>query len=135
MGDGSHQKGYGRGVFRKLLCPVRHGEWCECPEQSAVALQTVPGGDGRVLCTDELPLLQLTHILADSVGTHPHRIADSLVAGPALVRLPVLAAEQVRVDSQRAGRQSQQEYLVGQQEAVPDRITLEPLCVLQSAPP
>ena len=83
-------------------------------EQIAVALQASLGGDGCVLCTDELPLLQLAHILADGVGAHPHRSADSLVAGPALVGVSVLAAEQVRVDSQRTRRQAQQEYLVGQ---------------------
>ena len=103
-------------------------------EQVAVALQTVPGSDCRVLCTDELPLLQLTHILADAVGAHPHCSADGLVAGPALVGTSVLTAEQVGVDCQRAGRQPQQEYLVGQLEVVLDRITLWPRCVLQSAP-
>ena len=58
---------------------------------------------GRVLCTDELALLQLTHILADGVGAHPHCFADGLVAGPALVRFPVLAAEQIRVDASAGG--------------------------------
>ena len=52
-------------------------------EQIAAALQASLGGDGRVLCTDKLPFLQLTHAFADSVGAHPHRSADSLVAGPA----------------------------------------------------
>ena len=59
--------------------------------------------DGCVLCTDELPLLQLAHLLADSVGTHPHCSTYGFVAGPALVGTSILAAEQVRVDSQCAG--------------------------------
>ncbi len=104
-------------------------------EQIAVALQTSLGGDHRALYTDELPLLQLTHILADGVGAHPNRSADSLVAGPALVGISILSAEQIEVDRQSTGRQPQQKYLVGQLEVVLDRITLEPLCVLQSAPP
>ena len=92
-------------------------------EQIAVALQASLGGDCRTLCTDEPPLLQFTHILADGVGTHLYCVADGLVAGPALVRFPVLAAEQIRVDGQCAGRQAQQEYLVGQLEVVLDWIT------------
>ena len=83
-------------------------------EQIAVALQASLGGDGCVLCTDELPLLQLAHILADGVSAHPHCVSDSLVAGPALVGLPVFTAEQIGVDRQRTRRQAQQEYLVGQ---------------------
>ena len=110
-------------------------DWTDGVEQVAVALQTSPGGDGRALCTDEAALLQFTHILADCVGAHPHRIADGLVAGPALVGVLVLTAEQVRVDRQRTGRQPQQEYLVGQLELVHDPITLRPQCVLHSAPP
>ncbi len=70
-------------------------DWTDGVEQVAVALQTGPGGDRRALCTDELSLLQFTHILADGVGAHPHCSADSLVAGPALVGLSVLTAEQV----------------------------------------
>ena len=104
-------------------------------EQIAVALQSVSRGDGRSLCTDELPLLQPAHILAGSVGAYPHCSADSLVAGPALVGISILSAEQIEVDRQSTGRQPQQKYLVGQLEVVLDRITLEPLCVLQSAPP
>ena len=88
-------------------------------EQIAVALQTIPGGDACALRTDELSLLQFTHILADGIGAHPHCSADGFVAGPALIGTPAFTAEQVRVDSQRAGRQAQQEYLVGQLEVVP----------------
>ena len=65
-------------------------------EQIAVALQASLGGDGCVLCTDELEIFQLAHILADDAGAHTHRIADGLVAGPALVGISVLTAKQVR---------------------------------------
>ena len=92
-------------------------------EQIAVAFQTASGGDCRALCTDELPLLQLAHILTDGVRAHLHRSADGLVAGPALVGVSVLAAEQIGVDRQRTGRQPQQEYLVGQLEVVLDRVS------------
>ena len=37
------------------------------------------------------------------VGAHPRCSANGLAAGPALVGVSVLAAEQVRVDCQRAG--------------------------------
>ena len=104
-------------------------------EQIAVALQSVSRGDGRSLCTDELPLLQPAHILAGSVGAYPHCSADGLVAGSALVGVSILTAEQIGVDGQRTGRQAQQEYLVGQLEVVLDRITFGPRCVLHSAPP
>ena len=40
-------------------------------EQVAVALQASFGSDRCVLYTDELALLQLAHILEDSVGAHP----------------------------------------------------------------
>ena len=59
-------------------------------EQIAVVLQISLGGDCRALCTNELPLLQFTHILADGVGTHLHCTANDLVAGPALVGVSVL---------------------------------------------
>ena len=72
-------------------------------EQIAVALQTIPGGDACALRTDELSLLQFTHILADDIGAHPHCSADGFVAGPALIGTPAFTAEQVRVDGQRAG--------------------------------
>ena len=104
-------------------------------EQVAVALQTGLGGDGYALCTDELPLLQFVHILANGVGAHPHRSANGFVAGPALVGASILTAEQIGVDGQRTRRQAQQEYFVGQLEVILDRITLGPLLVLQSAPP
>ena len=96
-------------------------------EQIAVALQAIPGGDCRVLCTDELSILQLAHILVDGVLTHLYCAADSLVAGPALVGTTVLTAEQIGVDCQRIGGETQQEYLIGQLEVVLDRITL--LCL------
>ena len=92
-------------------------------EQVAVALQTIPGGDACALRTDT------------KVGAYPHCSADGLVAGSALVGVSILTAEQIGVDGQRTGRQSQQEYLLGQLEVVLDWITLEPRCVLQSAPP
>ena len=72
-------------------------------EQVAVALQTGLGGDGRALCTDELPLLQPAHILAGSVGAYPHCSADGLVAGSALVGVSILTAEQIGVDGQSTG--------------------------------
>ena len=72
-------------------------------EQIAVALQSVSRGDGRSLCTDELPLLQPAHILAGSVGAYPHCSADGLVAGSALVGVSILTAEQIGVDGQRTG--------------------------------
>ena len=51
-------------LFVELI--ERQLDWTDGVEQVAVALQTIPGGDGRAFCTDELALLQLTHILADS---------------------------------------------------------------------
>ena len=65
-------------------------DWTDGVEQVAVALQTIPGGDACALCTDELVIFQLTHILADSVGAHLHCSANGLVAGPALIGTPVL---------------------------------------------
>ena len=73
--------------------------------------------------------------IADGVGAHPHRSADSLVAGPALVGVSVLAADQIRVDGQCAGRQTQQKYIVGQLKVVLDWIALGPWFVLHSVPP
>ena len=47
--------------------------------------------DGGLLCVDESLLLQPVHVLPHRVGAHPCALADSLKAGPALIRLPVLA--------------------------------------------
>ena len=71
---------------------------------------------GGVRCGDEPPCLQHRHILAHGVLTHPHRLPDVPVAGPALVGLPVLQILQIAVDRQLSMPQSQQEDLVGERE-------------------
>ena len=88
-------------AFRRTdPAPVGSGGWCRAGCRCA---SDQSWWRRSALCTNELSLLQLTHILADGVGAHPHRSADSFVAGPALVGVSVLTADQIRVDGQRAG--------------------------------
>ena len=53
------------------------------------------------LGADEIFLLQAAHILADCVFAHAQRLADGLVAGPALIGFSVLDAQQVNNDKLR----------------------------------
>lgn len=77
-------------------CPlhsVRHG-LVDGPyrvQEHTVFYFAVSPLDGGLLCVDESLLLQPVHVLPHRVGAHPCALADSLKAGPALIRLPVLA--------------------------------------------
>ena len=70
---------------------------------------------------DELLVLQLPNVLGYGVGAHARVLTDLPDAGPALVRFPVLAEDQVGVDGQLAGSQSQREDLVGQKKITAQR--------------
>ena len=52
---------------------------------------------------DELFLLQLPNVLGNCVGAHPGVLANAANTGPALMRFPVLAKNQVGIDRQFAG--------------------------------
>ena len=58
------------------------------------------------LCQDKRFVLKLPHIFSHRVLAHAHRPADSFVAGPAFVRLPVLTVHEVGVDRKLTRRQS-----------------------------
>ena len=76
-----------------LLQSVRHG-LVDRPyrvQEHTVFYFAVSPLDGGLLCVDESLLLQPVHVLPHRVGAHPCALADSLKAGPALIRLPVLA--------------------------------------------
>lgn len=68
-------------------------------EQIAVVLQALLSDDCCALCTDELPLLQRTYILAYSVQAHTHCFADGPISESTLVGVSVLTATQARVDA------------------------------------
>ena len=73
---------------------------------------------------DKPVFLQHCYIFAHGVLTHAYRFPDVPVAGPALMRLTVLAPFEVTIHCQFTGIQTQQEDLVGQREvgstSVPD---------------
>ena len=76
-----------------LLQSVRHG-LVDRPyrvQEHTVLYSAVSSLDGGLFCVDESLLLQPVNILPHRVGAHPCALADSLKAGPALIRLPVLA--------------------------------------------
>ena len=52
---------------------------------------------------DELLVLQLANVFGHRVGAHPGVLANAANTGPALMRFPVLAKQQVGVDRQFAG--------------------------------
>src|SRR5699024_6857178 len=73
-----------------LLQSVRHG-LVDRPyrvQEHTVFYFAVSPLDGGLLCVDESLLLQPVHVLPHRVGAHPCALADSLKAGPALIRLP-----------------------------------------------
>ena len=77
-------------------CPlqsVRHGllDGPDRVQEHTVLYSAVSSLDGGLFCVDESLLLQPVNILPHRVGAHPRALADSLKAGPALIRLPVLA--------------------------------------------
>ena len=79
-----------------LPCPlhsVRHGlvDGPDRVQEHTVLYSAVSSLDGGLFCVDESLLLQPVHVLPHRVGAHPCALADSLKAGPALIRLPVLA--------------------------------------------
>ena len=76
-----------------LLQSVRHGlvDGPDRVQEHTVLYSAVSSLDGGLLCVDESLLLQPVHVLPHRVGAHPCALADSLKAGPALIRLPVLA--------------------------------------------
>lgn len=83
-------------------CPlhsVRHGllDRPDRVQEHTVLYSAVFSLDGGLLCVDESLLLQPVHVLPHRVGAHPRALADSLKAGPALIRLPVLAEQEVGV--------------------------------------
>ena len=76
-----------------LLQSVRHS-LVDGPyrvQEHTVFYSAVSPLDGGFLRVDESLLLQPVHVLPHRVGAHPCALADSLKAGPALIRLPVLA--------------------------------------------
>ena len=89
---------------------------------------------GGVRCGDEPPCLQHRHILAHGVLTHPHRLPDVPVAGPALVGLPVLQILQIAVDRQLSVCQSQKEDLVGEGEKMFEFLLTVPSVETQCSP-
>ena len=70
---------------------------------------------------DELPFFKLANVFGHRVGAHARVLANPPDAGPALMRFPVLAEDQVGVDGQLAGSQSQREDLVGQKKITAQR--------------
>lgn len=60
-------------------------------QEHTVFYSAVSPLDGGFLRVDESLLLQPVDVLPHRVGAHPCALADSLKAGPALIRLPVLA--------------------------------------------
>ena len=70
---------------------------------------------------DELPFFKLANVFGHRVGAHARVLANPPDAGPALMRFPVLAENQVGVDGQLAGSQSQREDLVGQKKITAQR--------------
>ena len=70
---------------------------------------------------DELPFFKLANVFGHRVGAHARVLANPPDAGPALMRFPVLAEDQVGVDRQLAGSQSQREDLVGQKKITAQR--------------
>ena len=71
-------------------------------QQVPIAFLTSPGGDFSWLGGDEPALLKAQCVLAYRVLAHMHRLPDGPVAGPALMRLAVLAAFEVTVHRQLA---------------------------------
>ena len=98
--------------------------WPEGEQKISAVPTTGFGGDLGRLGGDKLPLLQSADALAHRVLTHAHRLSNRFDAGPALMRLTVLAPFEVTIHCQFTGIQTQQEDLVGQREvgstSVPD---------------
>src|SRR5699024_5630245 len=67
---------------------------------------------------DEATLLQTADVLAHRVLAHTHRLPNRFDAGPALMRLSVLAPFQETVHRQLAIVQSQLEQFIGQREKI-----------------
>ena len=79
-------------------------DWLDGVEQTAVALEAIPGVYHCVLRTDETFVSEGADVFAHCVDAHSCRRSDGLVAGPALMGAPVLTAEQIRVHGELSGR-------------------------------
>ena len=82
----------------------------QCPV-SCGSVQSSHGGRQRF---DEVLVLQLGYVLPHRVGTHAGALSDFPKARVANVCLPVLTKQQVRVNSDLPGAQSQNKDLIGQ---------------------
>lgn len=78
------------------------------PHQASLSFHL--GGLG----VDQSLLFQLSYVLGYGIGTHSCVLTYSTYARPALMRFPGLAENQVSIDRQLAGTQSQGEDLIGQ---------------------
>lgn len=103
--------------------------------KAPVPLAPILGHDQGALRGDEAPLLQLSYVLSHSRHTLPDGLPDHPIAGQTLVGLSVLAAEQVAVDSDGRGGQTQGVDFVGQREVVLDGIAPGPVLFPHLTPP
>ena len=83
-------------------------------KQCPVSRSSVQSPHGGRQGFDEALVLQLRYVLSHRVGTHAGALSDFPKARVAQVGFPVLAKQQVRVNSDLAGAQSQGKDLVGQ---------------------
>lgn len=106
-----------------------------CVEQAAVHGPSVLAANHGRLGGDEALLLQRRNIFANRVGAHLYRFPDGFVAGVALVGFPVLDREQVAVDGDFTGLQTEMINLIGNREVVFDWIAFGPSVEVQIASP
>ena len=95
-------------------------------EQIAVPLDARLGRDHGGFCANEPPTLKTANVLCHSVFCHAYRFANRFVAGPALARFPVGTAEQIGVDGQLAGAETEDKNLVGKRKCILQRIGFLP---------
>ncbi len=82
-----------------------------------------------------MPLLQTAHIFAHRIFTQLGGLANRFVAGPALVCFAILTAEQVGVDRDLAGVQTEGKQLIGEREIIFVGIAFGPVSVHHFSPP
>ena len=93
-------------------------------EQIAVAHQVCLGFYLRRFRVDQSLLFQLSYVLGNGVSAPAGVLANLPDTGPALVGFPVLTENQVGVDCQFSGAESQGEDLVGQKKNLFNRLQL-----------
>ena len=81
----------------------------------------------RWLNLNQLFIPKFVYVFPHSVFAHPNGSADSLIAGPARVRLPIFAVHEITVDCNFTSRQPDMEDNIGQRKKV-----CRPLCLCRS---